>query len=50
MIKKKKLFCQQGDLKKRTIENLPKYLIRDERLPTLLKRMQVANASLIHLL
>jgi 5'-nucleotidase len=31
----------QGDLKKRTIENMPKYLVRDENLPILLKRMQV---------
>lgn len=35
----------QGDLKKRTVENLEKYVKKDERLPTFLARLKESGAK-----
>ena len=43
------LRCSQGDLKRLTVENLSKFVQRDDRLPILLTRLR-ANGAKVFLL
>lgn len=38
-----------GDLKKKTVENLPRYVVKDPKLPLLLNRMRLQNNNKVFL-